>query len=78
MSKYKVGDKVKVYPKYGMLCGMHPDMDELVGDICTIKSIREAYLSGSDIYLMEENSWSWSDDVLKPFYGKHTRGGKLL
>lgn len=62
--KYKVGDKVKVREDlivndvYGC-CYFILSMDKCKGSILTIKSVFSNY------YTVEENKWSWTDDMLE-------------
>lgn len=64
MSKYKVGDKVRVRTdftsskKYCISTSV--SMNKHVGDILTIRCVNP------HSYKVNENNWSWTDDMLEP------------
>jgi len=76
--KIKLGDKVILKPFSGMKYGMHPDMLELYGSICTISSVREEGLITSALYTVQEYGWNWGEDSLMLLPNKNKVGGKLI
>ena len=68
--KYKVGDKViirKGLVKYSTLddIWVNRDMAKLAGQVVTIKDIKN-YGDQDYYYLVNENKWGWTDDMLEP------------
>lgn len=63
--KYKVGDKVRVRrdikPGWGKTHRINEEMAKMKGNILTVRRERE-----SVGYMVCENIWSWSDDMLEP------------
>lgn len=82
MSKYKVGDKVRIVDKYGGGCNqnMRGKMDKWLGKVMTIKAIRYdcGYISS---YRMEEDQeenygygWAWNDKCIAGLANKFNVG----
>lgn len=67
MTKFKVGDKVKVridltpYEVYGGLTFLNNCMSKCAGQICTIKEI-----TINNRYRVNENLFVWSEEMLEP------------
>ena len=57
MSKYNVGDQVRIIDHRGVCWNTKGEMDKYMGKVLTIKSIK-----GSLYYMEECPQWLWTDD----------------
>lgn len=78
MSKYKVGDKVRIVSEWGKGCRQNTDgkMDKWLGKVMTIRKVRP-----HDYYLMEEDKnecdgigWRWFDACIAGLANKFNIG----
>lgn len=62
MSKYNIGDKVRIVNKRGMGWNCDGLMDRYCGKVLTIMDVEEFDDSGSLYTMFECPAWSWSDE----------------
>ena len=73
MTKFKVGDKVKIHPKHILMkygdnasWGLTPSMLRIAGTLATIKDVRDDYdRVGYELDNIEVNGLYWDDSWLE-------------